>query len=47
VYSGFEQRRDKTLQLRPDILEARNAVHAKQLDMFKKLIANNVSKWTV
>ncbi|CAO2655637.1 Nn.00g044400.m01.CDS01 [Neocucurbitaria sp. VM-36] len=46
VYSGFEQRIDKTLQLRPEILDAKIAIHAKQLDMFKKLIPNNVAKWT-
>jgi dynactin-6 len=33
--------------LRPEILEAKVAVHKKQLDMFKKLIPNNVSKWSV
>ena len=47
VYSGSEQRIDKTLQLRPEMVEAKMAVHAKQLDMFKKLIPNNVAKWTV
>lgn len=45
VHSGSEQRSNKTLQLRPEILEAKMAVHAKQLDMFRKLIPNNVSKW--
>ncbi|KAH3919274.1 hypothetical protein HBI56_102010 [Parastagonospora nodorum] len=45
VHSGSEQRSDKTLQLRPEILEAKMAVHAKQLDMFRKLIPNNVSRW--
>ncbi|KAL5113509.1 hypothetical protein ACEQ8H_008617 [Pleosporales sp. CAS-2024a] len=47
VHSGSEQRIDKTLQMRPEIVAAKMAVHAKQLDMFKKLIPNNVSKWTV
>jgi dynactin-6 len=47
VYSGFEQRIDKTLLLRPEILEAKTAVHAKQLDMFKKLVPNNIAKWAV
>jgi dynactin-6 len=47
IYSGAEQRLDKTLLLRPEILDAKLAVHAKQLAMFKKLIPNNVAKWTV
>lgn len=46
VYSGSEQRVDKTLQSRPEILEAKMATHAKQLEMFKKLVANNIAKWT-
>ncbi|KAF1845151.1 trimeric LpxA-like protein [Cucurbitaria berberidis CBS 394.84] len=46
VFSGSEQRIDKTLQLRPEILDAKMAVHTKQLDMFRKLIPNNVAKWT-
>jgi dynactin-6 len=45
VFSGSQQRVDKTLQLRPDILDAKMAVHAKQLDMFRKLIPNNSAKW--
>jgi dynactin-6 len=47
VYSGSEQRTDKTLQMRPEIMDAKMAVHAKQLDMFKKLIPNNVTKWAI
>ena len=47
VHSGTDQRLDKTLQLRPEILDAKMAVHEKQLEMFKKLIPNNVAKWTV
>jgi dynactin-6 len=47
VYSGSEQRTDRTLQLRPEILDAKMAVHAKQLDMFRKLIPNNISKWAI
>ncbi|KAF1939447.1 trimeric LpxA-like protein [Clathrospora elynae] len=45
VFSGSQQRIDKTLQLRPEILDAKVTVHAKQLDMFKKLIPNNIAKW--
>lgn len=46
VFSGNMKRVDKTLQQRPDILEAKMAVHKKQLDMFRRLIANNIAKWT-
>ncbi|KAH7384455.1 trimeric LpxA-like protein [Pyrenochaeta sp. MPI-SDFR-AT-0127] len=45
IFSGSEHRIDKTLQLRPEILDVKTAVHLKQLDMFKKLIPNNVAKW--
>jgi dynactin-6 len=47
VYSGSEQRTDRTLQMRPEILDAKMAVHAKQLEMFRKLIPNNISKWAI
>ncbi|KAF1931447.1 trimeric LpxA-like protein [Didymella exigua CBS 183.55] len=46
VFSGSQKRVDKTLQQRPDILEQKMAVHQKQLDMFRRLIANNIAKWT-
>ncbi|KAI8935504.1 hypothetical protein NX059_008075 [Plenodomus lindquistii] len=45
VFSGTERRIDKTLQMRPELLDAKLAVHAKQLEMFKKLIPNNYAKW--
>lgn len=45
VFNGTEQRLDKMLQLRPEILDQKVAIHEKQLEMFKKLIANNVAKW--
>ncbi|KAH7562503.1 hypothetical protein BM1_02023 [Bipolaris maydis] len=45
VFSGSQQRIDRTLQLRPEILSAKMALHAKQLDMFKRLIPNNIAKW--
>jgi len=45
VFSGSQTRLDKTLQQRPDILDAKMAVHKKQLDMFRRLIANNIAKW--
>ncbi|KAF3050325.1 hypothetical protein E8E11_003866 [Didymella keratinophila] len=46
VFSGSQKRIDKTLQQRPDILEQKTAVHQKQLEMFRRLIANNIAKWT-
>ncbi|EOA91773.1 hypothetical protein ACJQWK_03970 [Exserohilum turcicum] len=46
VFSGSQQRIDRTLQLRPEILRAKMTVHAKQLDMFKRLIPNNIAKWS-
>jgi dynactin-6 len=46
VYSGSERRIDKTLRDRPEVLQARLLMHAKQLDMFKKLVPNNIAKWT-
>lgn len=46
MFSGSMKRIDKTLQQRPDILEQKMAVHQKQLDMFRRLIANNIAKWT-
>jgi dynactin-6 len=45
VYSGTERRIDKTLQSRPDLLEAKMLVHRKQVEMFKRLIMNNIAKW--
>lgn len=45
VYSGTQERIDKTLQSRPDLLEAKTLVHRKQLEMFRRLIANNIAKW--
>jgi dynactin-6 len=33
--------------MRPEILDAKMAVHAKQLEMFRKLIPNNISKWAI
>lgn len=46
VYGACQKRIDRTLLLRPDVLEAKTALHAKQLDMFRRLIANNIAKWT-
>lgn len=45
VYSGTERRVDKTLQTRPELIEAKMIVHKKHLDMFKRLISNNIAKW--
>ena len=46
VFSGSQKRVDKTMLQRPDILETKMAVHGKQLDMFRRLITNNIAKWT-
>jgi dynactin-6 len=46
VFGGSQQRIDKSLQMRPEILDARMTIHKKQLDMFRKLIPNNIAKWT-
>jgi dynactin-6 len=46
VYCGSERRIDKTLRDRPEVLHAKLLMHSKQLDMFKKLVPNNVAKWT-
>jgi dynactin-6 len=46
VYAGSERRVDKTLQSRPEILQAKVLMHARQIEMFKKLIPNNVAKWS-
>ncbi|KAL1794545.1 hypothetical protein ACET3X_007966 [Alternaria dauci] len=45
VFGRNQQRVDRTLQLRPEILDVKMAVHAKHLDMFRKLIPNNIQKW--
>lgn len=45
VYAGTQRRLDKTLQLKPEVQKMRSALHVKQLEMFRKLIANQVSKW--
>ncbi|KAH7135806.1 trimeric LpxA-like protein [Dendryphion nanum] len=46
VYSGFERRIDKTLQSRPEVQQMRTLMHEKQLEVFKKLLPNNLAKWT-
>jgi dynactin-6 len=46
LYGVAERRTDKTLQSRPEVQEMRAAFHAKQLDAFKKLLPNNVAKWS-
>jgi len=45
VFSGSERRIDQTLLVRPELLAAKLAIHKKQLEMFKKLIPNNIAKW--
>jgi dynactin-6 len=46
LYGVTERRVDKTLQSRPEVQEMRTAFHAKQLDTFRKLLPNNIAKWT-
>jgi dynactin-6 len=45
IYSGSARRIDKTLQSRPEVLHAKMLMHSKQLDMFKRLVPNNVAKY--
>ncbi|KAF2867044.1 trimeric LpxA-like protein [Massariosphaeria phaeospora] len=45
VYSGVERRLDKTLQARPELQEMKAFQHARQIEMFKKLVPNQVVKW--
>jgi dynactin 6 len=44
--SGSERRIDMTMQSRPDLQRAKLAMHMKQIDVFRKLIPNNVAKWS-
>lgn len=46
VYSGVERRVDRTLQTRPEVQQARAMMHIKQIEVFKKLLPNNLAKWT-
>ncbi|KAF2749698.1 trimeric LpxA-like protein [Sporormia fimetaria CBS 119925] len=46
VYGAGEKRTNLTLQSRPEILQAKAMTHRKQIDMFKRLMPNNIAKWT-
>ncbi|CAI6319222.1 unnamed protein product [Periconia digitata] len=46
VYAGTLKRIDKTLQAKPQVQGMKSALHVKQLDMFRKLLPNQISKWT-
>ena len=46
VFCGNRTRLDRTLKERPEVLQAKVLMHTKQVDMFKKLVPNNVAKWT-
>ena len=45
VHSATEYRQNKTLLLRPEVLEMRTNFHVTQITTFKKLVPNQVSKW--
>ncbi|OCK80307.1 trimeric LpxA-like protein, partial [Lepidopterella palustris CBS 459.81] len=46
VYGASAERRiDTTLRSRADLRETKMLMHAKQIEVFKKLIPNNVTKW--
>ncbi|KAF2734226.1 trimeric LpxA-like protein [Polyplosphaeria fusca] len=46
VYGASERRIDYTTQARPELQEAKMMMHTKQIEIFKKLVPNNVTKWT-
>lgn len=46
IYAESERRLDATLKLRPEVRDMKMAFHAKQLDTFRKLLPNNIAKWT-
>ncbi|KAF1832250.1 trimeric LpxA-like protein [Decorospora gaudefroyi] len=45
VYGGGQQRVDRTLEMRPELVESKMGLHEKQLDMFQRLVPNQVAKW--
>lgn len=45
VYGVSERRVDTTMQARPDLRETKMLMHGKQIDVFRKLIPNNVAKY--
>ncbi|KAF1993506.1 trimeric LpxA-like protein [Amniculicola lignicola CBS 123094] len=45
VYSGNEKRINQTMKDRKEVRQSYKTKHAKQLDMFRKLIPNQLAKW--
>ncbi|KAF2200313.1 trimeric LpxA-like protein, partial [Delitschia confertaspora ATCC 74209] len=45
VYSGFERRIDGITKMRPDIQSAKRAMHMKHIEVFRRLMPNNIAKW--
>jgi dynactin-6 len=45
VHSATEYRLNKTLLLRPEVLEMRINFHTTQISTFKRLVPNQVAKW--
>jgi dynactin-6 len=45
VYGNGQRRVDRTLVSRPDMQVTRLLMHRKQIEVFKKLVPNNVAKW--
>jgi dynactin-6 len=46
LYGVAEGRVDRTLEARPEVQDMRTAFHEKQLDVFRRLLPNNIAKWT-
>lgn len=45
AYGPSERRIDTTMRARADLRETKMLMHGKQIDVFRKLIPNNVAKW--
>jgi dynactin-6 len=45
VQSATEYRVNKTLLLKPEVLEMRTNFHTMQIQTFKRLVPNSVAKW--
>lgn len=45
TYAGFEHRIDSTMKSRVDLQKNKMLMHTKQIEIFRKLIPNNVAKW--
>lgn len=45
AHSATQYRLNRTLLLRPEVLEMRTNFHTTQINTFKKLVPNQVAKW--